>query len=323
MALQKMNFESRTVSINEIDTQDSRYQLSLHIDTHTIIESIKAVGLINPPVIVKRDDDHYSIVCGFRRVMACKALGWDEIPVCIPPRRPTDLDCLKLAILDNRSHRPLNLIEQSRAIKKLSPFFPPQERFSKITFLLGLPENEKVFKKIESLCQLSESAKLGILENTLSLEAGVELVELEPEEQDCFAFLFRTLKFSQNKQKELITFVKEIAIRESVGIKEVINSEEIRGIIDRSDINRNQKAKEIRAYLRRRRFPSLTKAEAKFFEDLKSLRLGPHIRLVPPPYFEGTTYNITITFKDITELEQCKSEFDAMCQNPVLKRILS
>ncbi|GAG35175.1 unnamed protein product, partial [marine sediment metagenome] len=105
------NYADKVISISEIDTKDDTCNLSLRTDPDAVIDSIRAVGLINPPVLRQRQDLKYQIVCGFSRVMACKTLGWHEIKARVLLGDPSELDLLKLAIWDNRSHRTLNVIE--------------------------------------------------------------------------------------------------------------------------------------------------------------------------------------------------------------------
>jgi len=77
--------------------------------------------------------------------MACKELGWHEIKVRVLIGSPTELDLLKLAILDNRSHRQLSVVEQAHGIQKLSPHVPRRNRLQILSSLLGFPQNQGGF----------------------------------------------------------------------------------------------------------------------------------------------------------------------------------
>ena len=46
-------------------------------DIDSLAESIKEIGLLHPPVVNERNE----LVAGYRRLEACKLLGWREIPV--------------------------------------------------------------------------------------------------------------------------------------------------------------------------------------------------------------------------------------------------
>jgi ParB/RepB/Spo0J family partition protein len=316
------NYADKVISVSEIDTRDDTCRLSLRTDPDPLVTSIRAVGLINPPILRQQDEFKYQIVCGFRRVMACKALGWPEIKARILKGSPSELDTLKLAILDNRSHRKLNVVEQARGIQKLSLHLPSRNRLRMLSSLLGFPQNQKVFKKIDALSRLPEVIQAGVIDEIVSFEAAVDLSGLSHEEALSFFELFRVLKLSQNKQREVITLVQEIAIRENLKPVEVLQSKEVRAILDRAELNRNEKSAKVRACLKRRRFPTLAKTEERYSKELKALKLNEHIHMTAPTFFEGGTHTLRMTFKSTKDFdERCKT-LDAIAKNPALKKLL-
>ena len=317
-----MKYADKVISFSKIDTKDDTCNLSLRTDPDALIDSIRAVGLINPPVLRQRQDLKYQIVCGFRRVMACKALGWHEIKVRVLLGDLSELDLLKLAIWDNRSHRTLNVIEQAQGIEKLSAHIPFRNRLQMLSSLLGFPQNQKVFEKIEALSRLPGDIQAGVTNEIVSFEAAVNLSEFSYEDALSFFDLFKVLKLSQNKQREVITLIQEIAIREDLKPGEVLQSKELRTILDRPELNRNEKGSKVRAYLKRRRFPTLTKAEERFSKELKDLKLNERIHLTPPPYFEGGPYTLRMTFRSMKDFDERRKTLDAMAKNPALKRLL-
>ncbi|MDY6990912.1 MAG: hypothetical protein SWQ30_22960, partial [Thermodesulfobacteriota bacterium] len=232
------------------------------------------------------------------------------------------LELLKLAILDNRSHRPLNVVEQARGVQKLSPHIPVKDRLDVVAPLLGFPPNRKVYSKISALGRLPEVVLAGLLRGTLSLEAGADLSRLPPEEATAFFQVLEGLKLSQNKQREIIRLAQEIAIREDLGSAQVLQSTDLRAILDSHELNRNEKGAMLRAYLKRRRFPALVKAEEKVLKELKALKLNEYVRITPPPYFEGDSYTLSMTFKNLEGFHQRRETLNALGKNPALKRLL-
>ena len=317
-----MKFTDKLVHIAEIDLQDDTCRLSLSTDPNALLVSIKTLGLINPPVLRQRQDRKYQIVCGFRRITACNALGLSEIKVRVLDESFNEVDALKLAILDNRSHRNLSVVEQAQGIQKLSDHLPRQNRLEILSSLLGFPENHKVYKKIKTLSLLPLVIQAGVEDEIVSFEAAVDLNGFSHE--DCLSFfeLFKTLKLSQNKQREVVTLVQEIALRENLTPVEVLQSEEIRTILEQPELNKNEKGSKARAYLKRRRFPTLTKAEKRFTKELKALKLNEHFKITAPPYFEGGPHKLRMTFKSIKEFNECRKTLDAMAKNPAFKRLL-
>ncbi|KXB08079.1 hypothetical protein AKJ58_00995 [candidate division MSBL1 archaeon SCGC-AAA385D11] len=48
-------------------------------DIEPLANSIDRVGLLNP-ITVRKDGSSYRLLAGFRRLEACKSLGWEKIP---------------------------------------------------------------------------------------------------------------------------------------------------------------------------------------------------------------------------------------------------
>lgn len=316
-----LQYYDKVIPISDIDTTDDTCSLGLRTDLTALVASIEAMGIINPPVLKHKDDSTYLIVCGFRRIRACQALGRHEIKVRILAGDFSERELLNLAILDNRSHRPLNVVEQARAIQKLS-VHTRWNRLETLSVLLGFPPNKKVFRKINALGRLPEEIQMGLVNHTISFEAAVDLSGFPCEDAISFFDLLKELKLSQNKQKEIISLVREIAVREDVRLSEVLGSEEVRRIMGRCEFNRNEKGSRIRAYFRRRRFPTLAKTEDRFQKELKALKLNEHFHITPPAYFEGATYVLRVTFKSVKDLEDRLQSLHALTRHPAMKRLL-
>lgn len=318
-----VDYEDKIISMSEIDIEDDTCRLGVFYDLGALVASIRAVGLINPPVLRRQEDLKYQIVCGFRRIMSCKALGWHEIEVRVMKGTPTELDALKLAIMDNRSHRQLNVVEQARGIQKLSSQRSKGNRLKMLSSWLGFPENQKVFEKLEALSRLPRPIQASVTDDIVSFEAAVDLSGFSDKDALLFLELFKVLKLSQNKQREVIRFVQEIAILEELGPGEVLQADEIRTILGRPDLNRNEKGSQIRTYLKRCRFPALVKTEERFSKELKALKLDEHIRITAPPYFEGGLHALRMTFKSVKDFEERRKTLDAVAKNPALRRLLA
>ena len=317
------NWDLKNIPMSEIDTTDLTCYLGLFVDPAPLVDSMALVGLINAPILSRRQDLKYQIVCGFRRVEACRILGWAEVRSRVLRDGLPDFEILKLAVLDNRSHRALHVVEQAQGIRKLSPYIPQGSRLELLSSMLGFPRNKKVFEKLEALARLPEVIQAGVVKGTISFEAAAPLSRFSDEAAvSCFEIL-KSLKLSQSKQTEIITWIQEIAVREDIEPEEVIRSGAIRSILDQSDLNRNQKGGEVRAYLRSRRFPTLAQAEDKFSRHARALKLNGHIHITPPPKFEGGPYTLRMTFKTLKDFDERLKSLKAMAKNPALKRLLN
>jgi ParB family chromosome partitioning protein len=312
--------EPHTVKLSNVNLKDPTFRITTRTDVEDLIDSIRHLGLLHPPVL-KKNSLGYIIISGFRRIAACRDLGWTEIPAKILDSSLDMLKCAKFAIAENAFQRPLNLIETSRALKLLADLIQDRKFLVESASGLGLPLSSGVVDKLEQLCQLPWSIQEGILADTISMPIALELGGFESDVGHSMVKLFNHLKVGLNKQRELILFLKEIAMREDTDIKNVLEERKIREILANSDLDRPQKSQKIRTYLRQRRFPSIVEAEENFAKLTKQLELGKEIKLTPPKDFEGTTYTLTLRFSSLNDLRKLKARLDRIIRNPILVKI--
>jgi len=321
-----MNFKEdlvclSTIDLASIDLEDNTFRITTDTSIEDLILSIKSVGLLNPPILVKKTSG-FQIISGFRRISASINLGMAKIPARIVGSDRKKLECVKLAIADNSLQRTLNLIEQSRSLYKLSGFFKDNDHLAKAAFILGLPDNPSIIDKIKKICNLSPDIQNGVLSNTISLAMALELEMLKKNEGSAFAVLFEKLKLSLNKQREILTYIKEISIIENISIIDLLTKGHLWEIENDDEMDKNKKTNLIRSYLKKRRFPEITKAEKKLKIKVKKLKLGSNINLIPPKYFEATTYSLNLKFENMEQLREKKTALEKIIKNPILKDVL-
>ena len=312
---------SVSIDLAAIDFADDTFRITTATRTEDLMLSIQQVGLLNPPILRKKKSG-FQIINGFRRISACQNLGMCQLPARVVDADMEKLQCVKLAIVENLLQRPLNLIEQSRSFYMLSGFYPDNQDLAWASSDLGLPDNPSMINKVIKICQLPRDIQNGVLSNTLSLSMALELETLEKNEGVALAILFEKLKMSLNKQREILTHIKEIAIRENISILQVLTQSYLQEIADDKDLDRSQKINKIRLYLKQCRFPELTRAEKERDIKIKQLKIGRHMKLIPPKNFEASTYWLNLRFSNLEQLRENKASLKKIIQNPILKDIL-
>jgi ParB family chromosome partitioning protein len=316
-----MYFELKNVVLSQINSKDPTCRISTAPAAVRLAISIEKMGLINPPILLPKKTQ-YRIISGFRRIAACRELGWPVIDARIVDPDTPPLDCAKLAITENASQRSLNLIELTRAFHMLSVLIDDKRMMLQTASALGLPENPSLVEKIQELYHLPQPIQDGILSDTISLTMALELDKMDGQAGIQFLTLFEHLKLGLNRQREFITLVKEIAKREKITIEQVIQDEYLQENLINPDMDRVQKTGKIRSYLRNRRFPEITTAERVFEKDVKALELGRGLRLIPPTNFESSDYALMIRFRSIDELSTRFTRLESLTTNPHFHKIL-
>jgi len=317
-----MDFENNQVPLSLIDSKDKTFRITTETGIDDLLDSIKNVGLINPPILIKKKSK-YTIICGFRRIAACRMLGLLNIEAKILGSSTNEIDCVKCAITDNSFQRPLNLIEQSRSLFMLSGFFKDITSLADVASSLGLPHNPSIIKKIINIYHLPLFIQNCVLSNIISLSMAVELGTFEKAAGIIFAKIFNDLKLGLNKQRELITLINEISLRENIPVIKVIQESDFQEILQNDELDRTKKTKTLRFYIKKRRYPSITRAEQKFEELVKELKLGNNMKLIPPKNFEGNTFIIKLHFNNFKDLQDHSDTLEKILQNPIFKKQVS
>ncbi len=124
-------------------------------------ESIKKHGVIEPIVVVKRDD-YYQIIAGERRWRASKMAGIKEVPVRI--MELTEEEIVQISLIENIQREDLNPIEEALAYKQLIDRFGyKQDEVAEI-----VSKSRTVITNSMRLLKLDEKVQQMVIDGTLS-----------------------------------------------------------------------------------------------------------------------------------------------------------
>jgi len=278
------------------------------------------VGLLNPPIL-KPLSTGYRIVSGFRRIWAGRNFGLETVPARILDPEADALHCARMAIVDNALQRPLNLIEQSRALALLSDRLPPNRELGSETAALGLPSSPDIIDKLRRLGRLCRPIQEGVLAERLSLPMALEL---EPYPEDVAASLvqlFATLRLGLNRQREMLTLLREIAAREGRKLEELVAEPAVQSLLG-SESGSRPAAGQWLERLRRRRFPRITRRFDQLQQVASALQPGAGIRLSPPSDLEAPAWRLTLSFRSPDELQHQLQRVRDLSRDPRLLKTL-
>ena len=118
--MQESVIKEKLLQVHLKDIVSNRYQPRQQFDKQEIgalAESIRQVGLLHPPTVLDRDG-YYEIIAGERRVLACRQLGYDTIPVLVRSHMHF-LQVAQAALIENMQRVDLNPIEIAKSINSL------------------------------------------------------------------------------------------------------------------------------------------------------------------------------------------------------------
>lgn len=82
-----------------------------------LADSIREVGLLQPPIVRRKTSGGYELIMGERRFRASKLAGLREIPVIV--RDTSDAELLREALIENIHRSELNALEEAAAYGEL------------------------------------------------------------------------------------------------------------------------------------------------------------------------------------------------------------
>jgi ParB-like chromosome segregation protein Spo0J len=306
------------IAISNIDLTPGPFCMSFNFNLEPLKASIKKFGVINPPYLLRNSDNNFLVVAGYRRLMAVKELGWHNIVCNILPDAFSLFNALLFNLNDNLIHRQLNNIEKGMILQRLTRFISTEEIVTNFMPILGIPSNKQQLELFLGLEGLEERIKIFVAMEQLSIRVAGLLRYLEKNDRLEINDLFTSLKWSFNQQWETAQWIKEIASREGRSIKEIIDSKDIKEVLGNTTMNKPQQVKAIVKILKFRRFPSLSKAEKLFNKGIFNLSLPLGVKIIPPPFFEGTDYKLEVTFR---KGEDLKDKLADLYNLPELKQI--
>jgi len=317
-----MKYKEEILYLDQIDENDITYRITTETHIEDLAASIEDTGLMNPPILERRDD-HYIILSGFRRVAACNLLNIAQIKTRFVSSETPQLDRVKIAISENSFQRALNLIETSRALNLLAGSLEDKASLQAAASKLALPENPKMIDNIMQLSLFSDSIQQAVLSETIGLPVALHLGKMEEPVVEILVDIFEKLRFSLNKQREIVLLSEEISHREDISLLDVLKNPRIDTIMNNKDTDRSQQGRELRRYLKHRRYPELSHAEAVFEKEKKALKLENQIRLHPPLHFEGETYAFQFQFNTLKEYQQRLETLNRLADHAGFKKIMT
>lgn len=150
-----------------------------------------------------------------------------------------------------------------------------------------------------------------------TLERWLSLAE---NDQEALFDLAQVLKLGENHLKDFLEWLEEIALRDGVGLGEILQGDSMSRISSDSRLSRNDKLKQMKAELRRLRFPRLTSMEEQIRKRIHEMRLHPRIQMTVPPGLEG---GVTVQMRAASheELESLVGQLAQALEKKAVKEI--
>jgi len=291
------------VRIRELDLEGGPLCASFGSPGARLIESIREVGVLNPPLVAGRPEGGFAVVCGFKRLRALLSLG-EESCACrdLAPLALSPLELLRTALLENLAVRELCPVEKAMALARLVKVAGMDETLKSYMPTLGLPARRDTLNAYLALEGAEFETKDAISRGGLSFKAFQSALDLSKDERGQVLAFLAGLKYSFNNQLQVIELLKDISEDNGMSIADVLDTPEIGSLLGDGSLNQPQKSSRILDHLRTLRSPAISRAEKDFERMVAACGLPKGVRIDHPPYFEGADLRMEIRFRSGPEL---------------------
>lgn len=290
--------KSKYLNLNDIYLKDERFRISYLFSLEKLTLSLKKIGLINPPLVSFRNN-HFILVSGWKRVLACIQVSLSSIPVFVVEEED-ELKTFLMAFYENLATREFSLLEKAEILRKLKEFGESERNILEYYMpLLNIPKTLYHLDMFTTFSQFEQELKKVIHEKHIPFTSLEMLAEFNPSERGLLLPLL--LPLGQNKQKEILEDLREISLKNDIPADKILKSEEILEVIDSERLSPLQKANKIRLILKKKRYPHFYSWKEAFDLSLKKVRWPKDIAINHSPFFEDENVAVQFRFKNQKE----------------------
>lgn len=207
----------REINVDEIVANP--YQPRVHFNEvalKELSESIKRHGLLQPIIVVAKDDT-YMLLAGERRLRASKLAGFTKIKAIVADIESKNLR--ELALIENIQREDLNPLELAIAYKELIEEYKiTQDGLSEI-----IHKSRTQITNTIRLLSLSDKTKDYLVEGALSQGHAKVLVGLDPKEEETIVNTILGQKLSVRETEALVKKLKSTDEKHSTNTKSTSN----------------------------------------------------------------------------------------------------
>ncbi len=306
-----------------IDFEDETFRISEDLEPPAMRSSLAEIGQLNP-VLLLENQGRRIIVCGFRRLHALRALHRSVALAHIRSSAGcSNLEALRLAILDNLSFREFNPLEKARILFTLkSTGGVAHDCLVEIYLpLLNLPAHKNVLRTYLGLHVLDSDLRKLFNEGRLTLATMERFSGVPRDTQKRFAHLMALIRLSASRQRELLDLAEELAAITETLPGEIFECPEIESILVDSRLSPFQKGEQVQELLYRRRYPRISQAEEKFRKETRQLGLPGVVRINPDPHFETPRLRVEFDAGSPERFREIAAALQEAANTPVLERL--
>lgn len=296
----------RRISLNpdEVDLEDTTYLIPHYGELEPLVRSVKAVGVINKPLVRELPGNRLVPVLGRRRLAAASILGLTSMDARMAPPDLSERAGYRLAFWDNCVHRLLGKAAAAVVVKRLIELFPMQTVAEEFLPVLGIPPRGPRLAALQKVGSLEPMILKAFAASRIQERTAVLLAEMDGKSRNAVFDVISRLETNANKSAEIVSNLYDLSVLRGQSVPELLMDDSISTLMDDDEMSGPEKAQGIRDLLRSWKFPELVDQEREFIAWKKALPLPTGVEVRPVEAFESDECYVEIRVRSREEAER-------------------
>ncbi|HBD07018.1 MAG TPA: hypothetical protein DCZ69_02055 [Syntrophobacteraceae bacterium] len=311
-----------TVRLGDLNWEDRSFAIDGFVRPKSLLASLGSHGVLVPPWLLRTEDGRPVIVDGFKRLKWLRENGVAEVE-CLLYESDSKRSSLLLQRIEAKLvGAALNLAEKAQMVARLAELMPAERIGSEYFPVLDLALRPQAVERWSRVAAAGDLLLSALAHERLSERVVLELIDWPEAVRRNMAALFCELRCSASIQMEIVERIGEIALNQERDRADILDSPSVQDILKDPDRNHRQKTQALRDLLQRWRFPRWWARQERFQQSLSACGLPPRIGILPPPAFEGDSWQMQIRFSSRLELSGLLASAQKLASSPELDQLL-
>jgi ParB family transcriptional regulator, chromosome partitioning protein len=312
-----------TVHLGDLNWQDRSFAIESFVRPSFLLGSLERHGVLTPPWLLQTEEGRPVVVDGFKRLKWLQENGTVKVE-CLLYEADSDRRSLTLQRLEAKMGGPaLNLAEKAQIVAKLVGLMSAEQIGTEHFPVLKLALRPHAVERWSRVAAAEDFLLSAVANDRLGERVVLELIDWPETERRKMIALFCELRCSASIQMEIVERISEIALGQGKNRSEIQASPEVQDILKDPDRNHRLKTQALRDLLQRWRFPRWWTRQEHFERNLSASGLPAQIGIVPPPAFEGNSWQMQIRFSSREELSQLLNYARSLASSPEIDLLLN
>jgi hypothetical protein len=297
---------TKTIYINprEVDCEDATYCIPDFSESGALLESVREIGIINPPFVQRREDKRLVPVLGRNRLKVALQVGMSAVKTGVLPSEMPRADGFRLAFWDNAHRISRDSATLAVLVKRLLELFPRKVASAEFLAPIGVQINGPRLERLRSIAGLEPEILTALAVGRIQEKTAALLTKLQSEERLALAGFTESLGMNANKKAEVIGALFDLSILNSRPITAYLRDKRMVSIAENSHMSVPERSTGVRNFIRSLKFPELVGREEDFSRWLRTLPRSQNISISPTPAFETLGCTIQISADSPAQAER-------------------